>query len=298
MLERKDWAVPKEIKEENALAYIGRILSLNREQLYLIRKYHLAGVNNQFITETTLLHAGDNVSVTIPDQRPKSDEPEPIPLNILFEDEILLVLNKPRGMCVIPGPDNWTGTVLNALKHYLGKDTPSWIIHRIDKYTSGCLLIAKTKKAAGSLSKQIETKTCFRVYTALCEGILDTEGTIDAPIGRDPSDFRRMAVTEINSKPACTHYRRKEVFPHASEAQFRLETGRTHQIRVHAAYIHHPLIGDDLYGTPCPLTDRPGAFLHAEQILFDHPVTGQRITMTAEPPEEYINMKTMLKKDS
>ena len=298
MLERKEWTAGEVKEGELALEYIQRVLSLSKREIRILLKYHLAGVNDQMLSGDMMVHEGDEISVTITDEKPEKCLPEEVPLKILYEDDALLVLNKPRGIAVIPGPGNWHQTMTNGLRFYLGEDSYKTFVHRLDKMTSGCLLAAKTKKSAAHLSLQIASKSARRIYRALCEGKTPDSGTIIAPIGRDPQNFRRMAVTNIKSKPAVTNYECLERGDAFSELRFRLETGRTHQIRVHAAYIGHPLIGDDLYGKECEYLAEQGAVLHAETLIFTHPITEERMEVHAPLPAYYTEVKRSLEQPS
>ncbi|MBR2767619.1 MAG: RluA family pseudouridine synthase [Solobacterium sp.] len=296
MLERKNWTAEGISEPENALEYIGRVLSLSERDWKVLLEYHLAGVNNHMITKQMTVHNGDRISVTIPDEKPPEHLPEEVPLEILYEDDVLLVLNKQRGTPVIPGPGNWHKTMTNGLLYYLGENQYGTFVHRLDATSSGCLLAAKTKRAAARLSEEIAEHKARRIYRALCEGIAEDHGVIDAPIGRDPEDFRRMAVTERESRHARTEYECMKKFGSFSEVRFRLETGRTHQIRVHAAYIGHPLIGDTLYGRECPYLKEQGAVLHAERICFTHP-NGGYMEVEAPLPKYYTDLCEILERE-
>lgn len=294
MLEVKEWIVEDGVEKENASEYIGRILCLPANKVRIIVRYHLCGINQKMITEESTVSAGDFISCTIPDQRPSEDIPFDFPLDILYEDESVLVINKPADLAVIPGPGNWSENVYLALLNYFGKDVYYRIAHRIDKCTSGCLLVTKTKKATRSIGKQMNAKSCYREYVALVHGNLYESGTIDLPLERDPENFRRMGVVK-DGKYAFTVYEPVEQFLDASEVKIQLKTGRTHQIRVHLAAIGHPLIGDDLYGTAFEEYDTKGAVLHARILHFIHPVTGEEMKIEAPLPEYYREVRTILK---
>ncbi len=299
MLERKEWLAEDLICETEALQYIQKTLQLSDKTMYVILKYHLAGVNGRMVKKDSVVQNGDFLSVTIPDPIPPKWLPEDYPLDILYEDDDLLVLNKEKGMAVIPGPGNWHHNVHHALMHYFGGDDPYiGLVHRIDRTTSGCLLVGKNKKVTALLNQEIRNKTCYRIYDALVSGQVREDGVIDAPIGRDPQAFRRMSVPGEDGKEARTMYHVKEIMHDASELQLRLDTGRTHQIRVHMAHIGHPLIGDELYGTAFAPIDTQGALLHAGTIIFTHPKTGAEMTVTAQPPQIYTTAKQLLKQNS
>lgn len=214
-------------------------------------------INGQLCTSKKYkVYEGDVVEITLPEPEKLVIEEENIPLDIVYEDDDVLVVNKPRGMVVHPAVGNYTGTLVNAVMYHC-KDRLSsingvirpGIVHRIDKDTSGLLMIAKNNKAHESLSKQLAEHTITRKYTALVyNNFSEEEGTVDAPIGRDPKNRLRRAVTRENSKRAVTHWRVLERFGRYTLIEAKLETGRTHQIRVHMAYINHPLVGDLLYG--------------------------------------------------
>lgn len=214
---------------------------------------------------------GDIISLKIPEAEKLIVEAENIPLDIIYEDDDVLIVNKPAGMVVHPAPGNRTGTLVNAIMYHCGNNLSSingvirpGIVHRIDKDTSGLLMVAKNDRAHISLSKQLSDHSITRVYKAVVySNIKEDEGTVDEPIGRDSKNRLKNAVTDLNSKNAVTHYKVLERFGRFTLIEARLETGRTHQIRVHMAYIKHPLLGDELYG---PAKNRQGAkrqMLHA-----------------------------------
>lgn len=259
-------------------------------------------VNGKAVSKSYKIQADDVVDVEIPDPVESNVLPEDIPLDIVYEDRYLLVVNKPQGMVVHPAAGNYTGTLVNALL-FRYKDELSGIngvirpgiVHRIDKNTSGLLIVAKTDKAHIGLAEQIKAHSFTREYEAICVGrFKEKSGTVDAPIGRDKRDRKRMCVTQANSKNAITHYEVIEEFPNHSYVKFRLETGRTHQIRVHCAYLGHPILGDDVYGKP--YQGCKGQCLHARKIGFVHPISGEYLEFTSELPEYFTKLLEKLRK--
>lgn len=248
--------------------------------------------------------AGDIVEITIPQPERLEVEAEDIPLDIVYEDDELLVVDKPAGMVVHPAPGNHSGTLVNALMYHCGDALSSingvmrpGIVHRIDKDTSGLLMVAKTDRAHNALSAQLEEHSITRRYKAIVySNIKEDEGTVDKPIGRDPGNRLRNAVVYTNSKNAVTHYRVLERFGGFTLVEAVLETGRTHQIRVHMAYIRHPLLGDTLYG---PAKNRYGAkrqMLHAGVLGFVHPVTGEYMEFNSPLPQDFEDVLAKLRK--
>ena len=236
---------------------------------------------------------GERFTLTLPEPEPAVPEPEDIPLDVRYEDDDLIVVNKPRGMVVHPAPGHPDGTLVNALLHHCG-DTLSGvggekrpgIVHRIDKDTSGLLIAAKNDFAHLALSAQLSDHSLARTYEAVVIGNLrEDSGTVDAPIGRHPTDRKRMAVTQKNSRPAVTHWEVLARYPGYTHVRCRLETGRTHQIRVHMAHIGHPLLGDLIYGRKKPELGLEGQCLHARELTFVHPRTGERVTVTTDLPD-------------
>jgi 23S rRNA pseudouridine1911/1915/1917 synthase len=236
--------------------------------------------------------AGDAIEIIVPIPEESAIRPEKIPLNIVYEDEHLLVVNKPQGMVTHPAPGNYTGTLVNALLAHcddlsgIGGVSKPGIVHRLDKGTSGLLLVAKTDDAHKKLAKQFKDKTTKRVYLALVDGNVELDnGTVELPIGRSTRDRKKMAVKfdEGSSKEAITHYKVIKRFGDFTLLECRLGTGRTHQIRVHLSYIGHPILGDEKYGTK-------GNFkmpmLHAAMIGFTHPATKKFMEFSSKPPKE------------
>lgn len=240
------------------------------------------------------LSPGDRVLLNLPEPAEADPEPEEIPLDILFEDEDLLVINKPKGMVVHPAPGHERGTLVNALLHHCGDSLSGiggvkrpGIVHRLDKDTSGLMLAAKTDRAHAALAVQLGDHSLHRVYAALLIGTpRPAEGIVELPVGRHPRDRKKMAAGVPGGRSAVTHYRVLESFPGYSYAECVLETGRTHQIRVHMASLGHPVAGDPLYGGRCalPLTSQ---CLHAREIRFRHPVTGEDMTFSCPLPPEF-----------
>ncbi|MBQ3598165.1 MAG: RluA family pseudouridine synthase [Clostridia bacterium] len=250
-------------------------------------------VNGKPSTKNYKLREGDRVEITLPPPEPIEALPQDIPVDIVYEDEHLLVVNKPQGMVVHPAPGNPDGTLVNALLHHCagrlssinGKIRPG-IVHRIDKDTAGLLIVAKTDAAHTGLAEQIAAHSFTRRYRTIVVGnIREDNGTIDKPIGRSATDRKKFAVTNVNSKPAVTHYRVIERLAGYTHLELTLETGRTHQIRVHMAYMGHPVIGDPVYGNPKHSLGLRGQCLFAEYISFTHPITGEIMSFGAELPD-------------
>lgn len=247
------------------------------------------------VKKRDLVSDGDEISFDVPAPEEIEAVPQDLPIEIVYEDEHLLVVNKPQGMVVHPAPGNPDGTLVNALLFHCkgrlssinGKIRPG-IVHRIDKDTAGLLIVAKTDEAHTGLAEQIAVHSFVRRYEAVCVGTFrEKEGTVDAPIGRSKTDRKKMAVTYENSKPAITHYRvlgesKNSMYAHL---ELTLETGRTHQIRVHMAHLGHPVVGDPVYGTPKHSLGLMGQCLFAKYIQFTHPVNGAVLAFEADRPQ-------------
>lgn len=244
------------------------------------------------------LVGGETVSVTLPEAEEPEARPEDIPLDVVYEDGDVIVVNKPVGMVVHPAPGHPDGTLVNALMYHcgdslsgIGGERRPGIVHRIDKDTSGLIVAAKNDMAHKGLSAQLSDHSLYREYEAVVTGHMrEDSGVIDKPIGRHPVDRKRMAVTEKNSKPAVTHWKLLAEYRGYSHIQCRLETGRTHQIRVHMASIGHPLLGDGLYGAKCPDKGLEGQCLHARRLHLIHPVTGEELRFESALPEYFISV--------
>ena len=259
-------------------------------------------VNNKSVKSSYIVK--DEDIITINDYEENSDIlPENIPLDIVYEDEYLLVVNKPSGMVVHPAPGNYTGTLVNALMYHCnnnlsrvnGNVRPG-IVHRIDADTSGLLLVAKNDMVHNDLAKQISEKSVVRKYICLVHGIIfEDSATIDAPIGRDEKDRKKMCVTGDNSKDAVTHIRVLERYKDATLIECVLETGRTHQIRVHMNYINHPVVNDPVYGYNKMDDKEFGQMLHAKEIGFVHPITKEFMDFKVDPPKRFYEILEIYK---
>lgn len=251
-------------------------------------------VNGKKAAKNTKLKIGDVVDVTIPDPQEYKVEPENIPLDIVYEDEHLLVVNKPKDMVVHPAAGNYNGTLVNAILYHCGNSLSGingvmrpGILHRIDKNTSGLLLVAKNDNAHLALAEQIAVHSLTREYESVVYGNLKNDtGTVNAPIARHPVKRKQMAIVE-GGKEAVTHYTVLERFGNFTHVRLRLETGRTHQIRVHMASLGHPVAGDDVYGPSKVITKLGGQCLHARKIGFIHPATREYMEFTSELPQYF-----------
>ena len=245
---------------------------------------------------------GDEISILLPDVQDVPLIAQDIPLDIVYEDDDVVVVNKARGMVVHPAPGHPDGTLVNALMYHCGESLSGiggerrpGIVHRIDKDTSGLLIVAKNDFAHASLSAQLSDHTLHRVYEAVARGSFkENSGTVNRPIGRHPIDRKRMAVTEKNSKPAVTHWELIDSYKGYSHIRCILETGRTHQIRVHMQSIGHPLLGDFVYGSPSPEKGLEGQCLHARELIFIHPRTAEPVHLESPLPEYFLQVLSKL----
>ena len=261
-------------------------------------------VNGRPVSKSYKLNIGDKVMFTPPELKALDIEAENIPLDIVYEDDDLLIVNKPRGMVVHPAPGNYSGTLVNALMYHCGDRLSGingvirpGIVHRIDKDTSGLLIVAKNDFAHERLAAQIKEHSFTRRYMAVVHGNLKNDtGVIDAPIGRNPNDRKKMCVTDKNSRSAVSRYEVLERFGNFTLVRVTLETGRTHQIRVHMSYIGHPVAGDPVYGPRNGVTKLNGQCLHAEFIGFEHPRDGRYIEFSSELPDYFTAFLKTLKK--
>lgn len=296
------------VSQETAGTRVDKLLADSMDRFTRSGIQHLLSEGNvtcgaKPITKNYKCREGDEIKVFVPDAKPLDVEAQDIPLDIVYEDEYLLVVNKPKGMVVHPANGNYDGTLVNALMHHCGDSLSGingvirpGIVHRIDKDTSGLLIVAKTDAAHIGLAEQIKEHSFTRAYEAVIYGnIKDDEGTICQPIGRNPKDRKKMAVVYTNSKPATTHYKVLQRFGNFTHIRCVLETGRTHQIRVHMAFIGHPIAGDSVYGPKKVITELNGQCLHAKQIGFVHPITNEYMEFESDLPEYFTKFLTKLK---
>ncbi len=268
-------------------------------------------VNGKSPDKKTILKTGDTLTVLLPEPAPAEAQPEDIPLDVVYEDDDVIVVNKPKGMVVHPAPGHEHGTLVSALLYRCGDSLSGiggvmrpGIVHRIDRDTTGLIAAAKNDRAHLSLSAQLSDHSMHREYRAIVLGGIDTAGTVDAPLGRSPKDRKKMAVLPRGGagvREAVTHYAPITDYGQFSEIRLVLETGRTHQIRVHMSHIGHPVLGDEVYGANrTPFEKKHAALivgqaLHAEKLTFTHPRTGEKMTLTADPPAEYRKLIEILK---
>ena len=277
---------------------------LSRSYLQKLLKEQGITVNGREVKANYKVQAGDEIRSSLPDLSAPDILPEDIPLDILYEDEDVMVVNKPKGMVVHPSAGHTSGTLVNAILFHCqgnlsginGVMRPG-IVHRIDKDTTGALLICKNDVAHRDLAEQLKEHSIKRRYRAIVSGNLkDDEGTVEGPIGRHPVDRKTMAINDKNGKEAITHYKVLERFGNATYIECRLETGRTHQIRVHMTSIGHPLLGDEVYGSGKNPYHLQGQALHAMVLGFVHPRTGEYLEFTAPLPEYFTNLLEKLRK--
>lgn len=284
------------IEEEKDLVRLDKFLfdnlDISRSKVQEMIKENLVKVNDKFVKSSYVLRINDVVLVTGELKIETDAKPEKIDLDIVYEDEYLMVINKPSGLVVHPAAGHFTGTLVNGLLYHANNlsgnngDLRPGIVHRIDKDTSGLLVVAKNDKVHEELSGQLKNKTLSRIYIALVYGRINHDtGTIDAPIGRDPYDRKKMCVTDINAKEAVTHFKVIDRYKNSTLLEVKLETGRTHQIRVHMNYIKHPIVNDPVYGTK--KSSSFGQMLHAKEISFIHPKTKEKMTFSCPVPEEF-----------
>ncbi len=291
------------IIDESAGERIDKYLSdsipdMSRAYIQKLIKDGQITVNQKTIKSNYKLNAGDLISVEEPELQEPDIKAENIPLDILYEDIDLLIVNKPKGMVVHPSAGHYSGTLVNALMYYCKEDLSGingvmrpGIVHRIDMDTTGSIIVCKNDFTHNAIAEQLKIHSITRVYHAIVHGVLkNDEGTINAPIGRHPIDRKKMSINEKNGKEAITHYKVLKRFKNFTYIECRLETGRTHQIRVHMSSIHHPLLGDVVYGSAkCPYKLQ-GQTLHAKTIGIQHPRTEEYLEIEAPLPEYFSDL--------
>ncbi len=278
-------------------------IGLSRNAAVQLVEKGMVTVNGKSVNKKYKLKPGESVVVNIPDPIPYEAKAEDIPLDIIYEDNDLLVVNKPKGMVVHPAAGNYNKTLVNALMFHCGDSLSGingimrpGIVHRIDKETSGLLIVAKNDMSHSFLAEQIKEHSFTREYEAVVFGNLKSDkGTVDAPIGRNPNDRKKMCITEKNSKYAVTHYEVIDRYKGYTHIRCILETGRTHQIRVHMASLGHPVAGDTVYGVKNEKVSFNGQCLHARKIGFIHPTTREYMEFTSDLPEYFVKFLDKLK---
>ena len=280
---------------------------LSRNRIQKLIDWEYVRLNGTICTNKKAgVQVGDAIAVTIPATKPLEITAEAIPLDILYEDEQLVIINKPAGLVVHPAPGNMSGTLVNALLAHCGEQLTGiggverpGIVHRLDKDTTGAIVVAKTELAHHHLQAQMKAKTARREYLGVVYGAPHTDrGTIDAPTGRHPSDRKRQTIVPPlkGGRYAITHWQVEERLNNFTLMRFRLETGRTHQIRVHCAHVGHPIVGDPTYGSGRSVgVNLPGQALHAERLTLIHPVSGEPVTAIAPLPPHFLKLLAVLR---
>ena len=301
--------VPLDLAGTRLDAVLAKLLpDYSRSRLTSWIKDGAVTVNGKAAQPKDKMIGGEYLAVTVrPSEENLAFTPEPMALDIIYEDDAVIVLNKPAGLVVHPAAGNWTGTLLNGLLAHcpaLSQIPRAGIVHRLDKDTSGLMVVAKTLPAQNALVQQLQARTVSRIYRAVTNGIVPFDGKIDTLIGRDPHNRLKMAVVKFGGKPAVTHVKVLERYPNHSYIECRLETGRTHQIRVHMREANHPLAGDPVYGNPrhtCSDTAKEAVkglarqALHAYRLSFVHPVSGETVSFEAPIPEDMYHLLSVLR---
>ena len=297
------YEITEEMEEERIDKFLsGLIDSLSRSLIQKMIKEGAVKVNGRPVKGSYLVKTDDQVSFFLPEAVAPDILPEDIPLDILYEDRDVIVVNKPKGMVVHPAAGHYTGTLVNALLYHCGQELSGingvmrpGIVHRIDKDTTGSVIACKNDQAHQSIARQLKEHTITRRYLAICHGVLKEDtGCIDRPIGRHPSDRKKMAVDVKNGKSAVTHFQVLARYRQYTLVQCVLETGRTHQIRVHMTSIGHPLLGDTVYGSRRSPFQLEGQTLHAKTLGFLHPSTGKYVEVDAPLPEYFTHLTEIL----
>ncbi len=304
-MEKFRFQITEDMEEERIDKCISMLIdSLSRSFIQKMIKEERVLVNDKPVKGSYRVKVDDDVAFELPESVEPDIEPENIPLHILYEDKDVIVVNKPKGMVVHPAAGHYRGTLVNALMYHCGKELSGingvmrpGIVHRIDMDTTGSLIVCKNDKAHNFIAEQLKEHSINRKYHAICHGVLkEDEGTIDKPIGRHPQERKKMAVNERNGKSAITHYRVLQRFEGYSYIECSLETGRTHQIRVHMAYLGHPLLGDEVYANRKSSYKLQGQTLHAKTLGFIHPSSKEYMEIDAPLPEYFQHLLQILSK--
>lgn len=302
-MEKLCFEITEEQEDERIDRFLAQLQSLSRSYIQKMMKEEAVKVNGLPVKGSYRVKIDDLVEFMLPEAVEPDIVPEDIPLDVLYEDKDVIVINKPKGMVVHPAAGHYSGTLVNALLYHCGAELSGingvlrpGIVHRIDRDTTGSVIACKNDAAHGSIAAQLKEHSVNRKYHAICHGVLKAdEGTIDRPVGRHPIDRKKMAINEKNGKQAVTHYRVLKRFKEYTYVECALETGRTHQIRVHMASIGHPLLGDDVYSArKCPF-HLQGQTLHAKILGFRHPSSGEYIETDAPLPEYFRHLLEILK---
>ena len=302
---KQSYLVPEEFQGERIDKYLSEACcGLTRSYLQKLLKSQLVEADGKAVKNSYRVSAGETVELEVPEAVEPEIEAEPIPLDILYEDKDIILINKPKGMVVHPAAGHYSQTLVNGLMYHCrgelsginGVMRPG-IVHRIDMDTTGVLIVCKNDFAHNSIAEQLKVHSITRKYYAIVHGVIgEDEGTVDAPIGRHPVDRKKMSINYKNGKHAVTHYRVLERFKQFTYVECQLETGRTHQIRVHMASLNHPLLGDSVYGpSKCPFKLQ-GQTLHAGVLGIIHPRTGEYMEFSAPLPEYFENLLEKLRK--
>lgn len=287
-----------------------QLKALSRNRIQKLIDWEYVTLNGELCTnKKATVQVGDAIALTIPETKPLALTPEDIPLDILYEDAQMIIVDKPAGLVVHPAPGNMSGTLVNAMLAHCGDQLTGiggverpGIVHRLDKDTTGAIVVAKTDVAHQHLQAQMKAKTARREYLGVIYGVPKAAaGTINAPIGRHPNDRKKQAIIPAlkGGRYAITHWQVEERLDNFTLMRFRLETGRTHQIRVHCAHAGHPIVGDTVYGAGRSVgVNLPGQALHAEILSLEHPVTGEQVKAIAPLPPHFITLLTVLRKRS
>ena len=294
------WIEVKDEIEERVDSFLAKELNISRSKVQKLIKQGLVTVNEKVVSSNYIVKCGDFISVNDDLDYEISVEAEDIDIDVVYEDSDLLVINKASGMVVHPAPGHYSHTLVNALLYRFqisgGEKYRPGIVHRLDKDTSGLMMVATGEKTHEKLSRMIANKEVERHYLAIVDGVIKHDtGTIDAPIGRDANNRQKMAVTDVHGKEAVTHFRVLETFSNHTLVECILDTGRTHQIRVHMAYIGHPVSNDPLYGRG--KSTEFGQMLHSKSIKFKHPTTGKELFFEVEPPKEFLEKLEKLREN-